>query len=131
MSNHTLNRRWHPPVAALLLGVFAGAATAEDKSLADAADAAFEAADHDSSGKVSWEEFRNRVVAVFGHLDENEDGRIAGDEHPEAVDSDGKTVQPGNVTAESFTSSVAEAFKASDKDGDGELSAEEWSGKKP
>ncbi len=104
-------------------------AFAEDRALADAADQAFTAADFDADGKVTWEEFRNRVVAVFGHLDHNEDGRIAGDEHPEAVDKDGKTVQPDNVSAESFTASVAEAFKAADKDGDGALSAQEWSGR--
>jgi Ca2+-binding EF-hand superfamily protein len=105
--------------------------SAEDPALAAASDAAFKAADFDANGKVSWEEFRNRVVAVFGHLDHNQDGRIAGDEHPPAFDKAGKAVQPPNVTAESFTASVAEAFKASDKDGDGELSAQEWSGKQP
>lgn len=104
---------------------------AQDPALAKAADGAFEAADFDGNGKVSWEEFRNRVVKVFGHLDHNEDGRIAGDEHPPAVGKDGKPVQPGNVTAESFTAAVGEAFKAADKDGDGELSAQEWSGKQP
>lgn len=102
-----------------------------DAELAKASDAAFTAADFDANGKVSWEEFRNRVVAVFGHLDYNEDGRIAGEEHPPAVDKAGKAVQPGNVTAESFTGSVAAAFKASDKDGDGELSLQEWSGTRP
>jgi Ca2+-binding EF-hand superfamily protein len=106
-------------------------AAAQDPALAQAADAAFTAADFDGDGKVSWEEFRNRVVKVFGHLDQNGDGRIAGDEHPPAADEAGKEVQPGNVTAESFTASVAEAFKASDKDGDGALSAQEWSGKQP
>jgi Ca2+-binding EF-hand superfamily protein len=105
--------------------------TAVDAALAEASDAAFTAADFDANGKVSWEEFRNRVVAVFGHLDGNEDGRVAGDEHPPAISKAGRTVQPGNVTAESFTASVAAAFKASDKDGDGELSAQEWSGKSP
>ena len=102
-----------------------------DAELAEASAAAFTAADFDANGKVSWEEFRNRVVAVFGHLDYNEDGRIAGEEHPPAVDKAGKAVQPGNVTAESFTGSVAAAFKASDKDGDGELSLQEWSGTRP
>lgn len=115
--------------AALVLAPAVGAA--QDPALAKAADAAFTAADFDGDGKVSWEEFRNRVVKVFGHLDQNSDGRIAGDEHPPAVDKAGKEVQPGNVSAESFTAAVAEAFKASDKDGDGSLSAQEWSGKQP
>ncbi|HRD73883.1 MAG TPA: EF-hand domain-containing protein [Aquimonas sp.] len=115
---------------ALPLTAVSTSSLAADQALADAADAAFKAADFDANGKVSWEEFRNRVVNVFGHIDTNADGRIAGQEHPAAVDAKGNTVQPGNVTVESFTSAVADAFKAADKDGDGELSAEEWSGKK-
>lgn len=117
-------------IPALTLAICAsGAAMAQDAELKEAADAAFTAADFDQSGTVSWEEFRNRVIGVFGHLDKNEDGRIAGEEHPEAV-MDDKPVQPGNVTVESFTASIAEAFKTADKDGDGELSLTEWSGSK-
>ena len=101
---------------------------AADAALTSAADDAFKAADFDGDGKVTWEEFRNRVVRVFGHLDANGDGRIAGQEHPAAVDAEGKPAQPGNVSAESFTGAVEEAFKASDKDGDGALSLAEWSG---
>lgn len=112
-----------------LAAVLTPFASADDKALAAAADNAFVAADFDGNGEVSWEEFRNRVVAVFGHLDHNQDGRIAGDEHPPAFDKGGQEVQPGNISAESFTASVAAAFKAADKDGDGELSAQEWSGK--
>lgn len=119
-------------VAAAVLGVaigWSGLAMAADEAMEKAADNAFKAADFDGNGKVSWEEFRNRVVSVFGHYDANEDGRIAGDEHPPATDSKGTAVQPPNVTAESFTSAVAEAFKKADADGDGELSMAEWSGK--
>lgn len=124
--------RLHHATAALAAFILAPAlAAAQDPALASAADAAFHAADFDGNGEVSWEEFRNRVVKVFGQLDHNEDGRIAGDEHPPAVDQAGKDVQPGNVTAESFTAAVAAAFKASDADGDGQLSAQEWSGKSP
>ena len=123
--------RFSVVAGALVCALAAGGALAQDADLAKAADAAFVAADHDQNGKVSWEEFRNRVVAVFGHLDQNEDGRIVGDEHPPAVDKAGNPVQPGTVTAESFAASVGAAFKAADKDGDGELSAQEWSGKQP
>lgn len=119
------------PLAALVAATLllpAGVSNASDKALAEASEAAFVAADHDHSGTVSWEEFRNRVVAVFGHLDANEDGRLIGDEHPPAKDAKGAAVQPGTVTAESFTASVAEAFKKADRDGDGELSKVEWMG---
>ncbi|MCB1635129.1 MAG: EF-hand domain-containing protein [Xanthomonadales bacterium] len=102
--------------------------SADDAELAAAAHSAFEAADFDGNGKVSWEEFRSRVLTVFGHLDHNGDGRIAGDEHPQAADAKGEAVQPGNVTAESFTASVVLAFRTADRDGDGELSLAEWSG---
>lgn len=111
------------------LASFAAPVHAADPALAAAADDAFSAADFDGDGKVTWEEFRNRVVKVFGHFDTNGDGRIAGQEHPPARDSAGKAVQPGNVSAESFTGAVEEAFRASDKDGDGALSLAEWSGK--
>lgn len=126
-----MSRLQHAAAAVAALILAPALAAAQDPALASAADAAFAAADFDGNGKVSWEEFRNRVVKVFGQLDHNEDGRIAGDEHPPAVDKAGKAVQPGNVTAESFTAAVAVAFKASDTDGDGELSAQEWSGKSP
>lgn len=119
------------PLAALLATTLLlppGDSNASDKALAEASEAAFVAADHDHSGTVSWEEFRNRVVAVFGHLDANEDGRLIGDEHPPAKDAKGESVQPGTVTAESFTASIAEAFKKADRDGDGELSKVEWLG---
>lgn len=128
LTNHWLSRV--ALCCALPLCAVSTLSVAADQGLADAADAAFKAADFDANGKVSWEEFRNRVVNVFGHMDANADGRIAGQEHPPAVDAQGKEVQPGNVSAESFTSAVADAFKQADKDGDGELSAEEWSGKK-
>lgn len=129
----SVSRHWLSRFAlccAVPLGAVSATSLAADQALAAAADAAFKAADFDGNGKVSWEEFRNRVVNVFGHMDANSDGRIAGQEHPPAVDAQGKDVQPGNVSAESFTSAVSEAFKQADKDGDGELSAEEWSGKK-
>ena len=124
-----MNRLINAVAGITLAAALIPVASADDKALAEAAEGAFVAADFDGNGKVSWEEFRNRVVAVFGHLDHNQDGRLAGDEHPPAVDKGGKDVQPGNVSAESFTASVAVAFKAADKDGDGELSAQEWSGR--
>ncbi len=114
----------------LALGLFAGHAVyGQEVEPISGSEADFSAADFDGNGAVSWEEFRNRVVAVFGHLDENEDGRIAGDEHPQASKGD-ESVQPGNVSAESFTAAVAESFKAADQNADGELSATEWSGTK-
>jgi Ca2+-binding EF-hand superfamily protein len=120
-----------PARVALVLALAPALAWAQDPALVQAADAAFQGADFDGNGTVSWEEFRNRLVGVFGHLDHNEDGRIAGDEHPAAVGRDGQPVQPGNVTAEAFAAAMGEAFKAADTDGDGELSAQEWSGRRP
>lgn len=120
-----------PALAASALALAPALAGAQDAALAQVADSAFSSADFDGDGKVSWEEFRNRLVRVFGHLDHNEDGRIAGDEHPPAVDAAGKAVQPGNVTAEAFAAAVAVTFKAADTDGDGALSPQEWSGRRP
>jgi len=114
-------------VAVLCLG--AVAAVAGDQTPAAESKAAFKAADFNGNGKVSWEEFRNRVIAAFGHLDRNGDGRIAGDEHPPAVDKNGKSVQPGVVTVSEFTASAQAAFKAADKNNDGQLSLAEWMNK--
>ena len=111
-------------IAVLCLG--AVGAVAGDPTPAAEPKAAFKAADFNGNGKVSWEEFRNRVVAAFGHLDRNGDGRIAGDAHPPAVDKNGNPVQPGAVTIEAFTASTRAAFQAADKNNDGQLSLAEW-----
>lgn len=114
-------------IAVLCLGGVAPAAG--DPTPAAESKAAFKAADFNGNGKVSWEEFRNRVIAAFGHLDRNGDGRIAGDEHPPAVDKNQNPVQPGVVTIEEFTASSRTAFKAADKNNDGQLSLAEWMNK--
>ncbi len=115
-------------VAVLCLGAVAVAvaAVAGDQTPAAESKAAFKAADFNGNGKVSWEEFRNRVISAFGHLDRNNDGQIAGDEHPPAVDKNSKPVQPGVVTVSEFTASAQAAFKAADKNNDGQLSLAEW-----
>lgn len=110
------------------VGLAPAVLAAREAKPAGTAASGFEVADFDGDGKVTWEEFRNRVAKVFGHLDHNSDGRLTGDEHPPATGKDGKEARPGNVTAESFTAAAAEAFKAADKDGDGALSLSEWSG---
>lgn len=114
-------------IAALLAG--APAATADVKPTAAEIKTAFKAADFDGDSKVSWEEFRNRVVAAFGHLDRNSDGRIAAEEHPPAINKNGETVQPGVVSVEEFTASAQTAFKVADKNSDGKLSFAEWTSK--
>lgn len=96
---------------------------------ADVAADGFRTADFDGDGKVTWEEFRNRVAKVFGHLDQNHDGRLTGDELPPAVDRDGKAAQPGTVSAESFIAAAEEAFKTADRNSDGALSTQEWAAK--
>lgn len=117
----------HTCLLLALLVLAAGPAQSLAERSETVAPDAFAAADHDGDGKVTWEEFRNRVVAVFGHWDHNHDGRIAGDEHPPAIAPGGQSAQPGNVTMESFTASADAAFRAADKDGDGALSRAEWS----
>jgi len=118
------------PALAIAALLAAGPAAAADAAtpIADAK-GAFKAADFNGDGKVSWEEFRNRVVAAFGRLDHNNDGCIVADEHPPAINKKGETVQPGNVTIEEFTASAQAAFKAADKNNDSKLSFTEWTNK--
>jgi len=122
-------RRLCPALAIAALLASAPATAADAKSTDAEAKAAFKAADFDGDGKVSWEEFRNRVIAAFGRLDRNSDGCISADEHPPAINKKGETVQPGDVGVEAFTASAQTAFKAADKNNDGKLSFAEWTNK--
>ena len=76
----------------------------------------FERADSDGNGCVSWEELRNQGAIIFATLDLNNDGVIAGDEHPKAVNAKGEKVQPNSVDLEAFNAAFREAFERADQD---------------
>jgi hypothetical protein len=90
----------------------------------------FERADHDGNKALSWEEFRSYVLQMFHAMDHDDNGIIQGDEHPPAVDADGKPVVAADVTVDAFNVEVRRAFVRADKDKSGDLNYGEYSGKK-
>lgn len=106
--------------------VLAAPALAQDN--ADIAiDNGFEKADVDGNGCVDWEEMRNMGKIVFGALDLNGDGAIAGDEHPLARNAKGEeVVDLPNVPTAAFQVELKNSFERADKDESGCLSPEEY-----
>ena len=114
---------------AVVLGL--GVASAAQAALDQATQKSFDSADVDGDGKVSWEEYRNRMLHVFHQMDHNGDGRLTPDETPPAKDKSGQPVKGGTVTIEAYTASIETAFKQADADGDGALDPDEWAGAPP
>merc|ERR1719271_1764838 len=87
------------------------------------AKAAFKAMDTDGDGKVSFDEFQAEAKKLFGELEKANGGHLTGEEfmdHFGATASDLK-----ERLAEKFDS-PSDAFAKFDKDGDGEVSEEEF-----
>jgi Ca2+-binding EF-hand superfamily protein len=120
------NKRGIATALAVVLGL--GTASAVRAALDEATQKSFDSADVDGDGKVSWEEYRNRMLHVFHAMDHNGDGRLTPDETPPAKDQSGQPVKGGTVTIEAYTASIETAFKKADADGDGALSPDEWAG---
>ena len=97
----------------------------------ETAQKSFDSTDVDGDGKVSWEEYRNRMLHVFHDMDHNGDGRLTPDETPPAKDKSGQPVKGGTVTVEAYTASIETAFKKADTDGGGALDPDEWAGAPP
>jgi len=123
------NRLGLATALAVVLGL--GAASAVRAALDEATQKSFDGADVDGDGKVSWEEYRNRMLHVFHQMDHNGDGRLTPDETPPAKDKSGQPVKGGTVTVEAYTASIEKAFKEADTDGDGALNPDEWAGAPP
>jgi Ca2+-binding EF-hand superfamily protein len=123
------NKRGIATALAVVLGL--GAASAVRAALDEATQKSFDSADVDGDGKVSWEEYRNRMLHVFHAMDHNGDGRLTPDETPPAKDKGGQPVKGGTVTIEAYTDSIETAFKKADADSDGALSPAEWGGAPP
>jgi len=120
------NKRGITTALAVAFGL--GAATAVWAAPDETAQKSFDSADVDGDGKVSWEEYRNRMLHVFHQMDHNGDGRLTPDETLPAKDKSGQPVKGGTVTIEAYTVSIETAFKKADADNDGALSPDEWAG---
>jgi hypothetical protein len=90
-----------------------------------ASQVAFAYADRNADLLVSWEEYRNRALRLFTHVDTNEDGvmqiaelaALAGPSAPAA---------PFDVSAGTFNAAARKAFDDADKDNNGALTPAEW-----
>ncbi|MBL8250568.1 MAG: EF-hand domain-containing protein [Candidatus Competibacter sp.] len=111
---------------AVVLGL--GATSGVRAAVDEAARKSFDSIDVNGDGKVSWEEYRNRMLHVFHQMDHSGDGRLTSDETPPAKDKSGQPVKGGTVTVEAYTASIEKAFKKADGDGDGALDPDEWGG---
>ena len=123
------NKRSIATALAVVFGL--GAATAVRAAPDEAAQKSFDSADVDGDGKVSWEEYRNRMLHVFHQMDHNGDGRLTPDETQPAKDKSGQPVKGGTVTVEAYTVSIETAFKKADADADAALTPDEWAGAPP
>lgn len=114
---------WLLAAAALTLAPPALAQDAADVAIDDG----FEKADYDGDGCVDWEEMRNMGKQVFGALDLNDDGTIAGDEHPTARNAKGEqVVELPAVSTAAFQAELRKSFERADKDGSGCLDKDEY-----
>ena len=121
--NHRNTFAWLLATAALTLASPVPAQDAPDIAIDDG----FEKADYDGNGCVDWEEMSNMGKQVFGALDLNDDGVIAGDEHPTARNAKGEeVVQLPAVSTAAFQAELRKAFERADKDGSGCLAENEY-----
>ena len=86
---------------------------------------AFAYADRNEDAIVSWEEYRNRGMRMFHHVDGNKDDvlqvaelrALAGPDAPAA---------PYDITAPTFNAAMRKTFDQGDKNLDGALTPAEW-----
>ncbi|WP_426169745.1 hypothetical protein [Sandarakinorhabdus sp. DWP1-3-1] len=103
---------------------------ADDASaLAPAGDAAsriaFAYADRDADLLVTWEEYRNRAMRLFGKVDANGDGILQVAELQALAGPKGPT-PPGDVDLGTFNAGLRKHFDDGDAGKDGALTPAEW-----
>jgi uncharacterized protein YbaA (DUF1428 family) len=90
-----------------------------------ASQVAFAYADRNSDVVVSWEEYRNRAMLLFGNVDTNSDGvmeiaelaALGGPNAPKA---------PSDIDLATYNAAVRKAFDDADASKDGALTPAEW-----
>jgi len=89
----------------------------------------FESADRNADGKLSMEEFRNRMTKVFFEFDANGDGVLQAEEfsevlvapHHELADSDRDEI----LSDREFMAHIGVLFESVDSDADGHITKQE------
>lgn len=87
---------------------------------------AFAYADRNEDELVSWEEYRNRAMRLFGRVDTNGDGILQVAEL-QAFAGPNAPKPAGDVDIAKFNAALHEAFSLGDKNSDGVLTPLEWS----
>jgi hypothetical protein len=90
-----------------------------------ASQVAFAYADRDEDLAVSWEEYRNRSMRLFGHVDANNDGILQIAEL-QALAGPSAPKPENDIDAGTFNAAMRKLFDTGDKNGDGALTPAEW-----
>ncbi len=117
--------------------VIAGGAFAQDDgtefscgeaTVVTATASVFDSSDRDADGKISYEEYRNRMAKMFHNLDKNLDGTLSKDEldevmvaHQGHIDLDAN----GRISDREFAGITTLIFAWADTDNDGYLTKSE------
>lgn len=86
---------------------------------------AFAYADRNEDLAISWEEYRNRAMRLFGHVDANNDSILQIAEL-QALAGPSAPRPEHDISAGTFNAAMRKLFDTGDKDGDGALTPTEW-----
>lgn len=86
---------------------------------------AFAYADRNEDLLVTWEEYRNRGMRVFGHLDSNADGTLQVAEL-QALAGPEAAKPPRDIPIGTYNAALRRFFDAGDANRDGALTPAEW-----
>jgi hypothetical protein len=86
---------------------------------------AFAYADTNEDAVISWEEYRNRGMRMFHHVDTNDDDVLQVAEIRELSGPDAPAA-PYDISAPTFNAAMRKTFDQGDKNLDGALTPEEW-----
>jgi hypothetical protein len=87
---------------------------------------AFAYADRNEDELVSWEEYRNRAMRLFGRVDINDDGILEVTEL-QVLAGPNAPAPKRAVDLPTYNAALREAFNEGDKNSDGVLTPTEWS----
>jgi hypothetical protein len=90
-----------------------------------ASQVAFAYADRNTDVMVSWEEYRNRAMLLFGAVDTNNDGVLEIAELKALAGPNGPP-ETMNIDLPTYNAAVRKAFDDADADKDGALTPAEW-----
>lgn len=90
-----------------------------------ASQVAFAYADRDEDLTISWEEYRNRAMRLFGHVDANNDSILQIAEL-QALAGPSAPAPEHDITSGTFNAAMRKLFDSGDKNSDGALTPAEW-----